>query len=109
MPTRLLKIRINAGTYAISLVEGAACEPYVTPSHCWGKTPAATTTASTLEDRIRDVPWPMLTQTFKDAVALTEQLGYQYLWIDVLAFSKTARKTGKSSQRQCIESKRTAT
>lgn len=52
MPTRLLKIRINAGTYAISLVEGAACEPYVTPSHCWGKTPAATTTASTLEDRI---------------------------------------------------------
>jgi hypothetical protein len=42
------------------------------------------TTASTLEDRIRDIPWPMLTQTFKDAVALTEQLGYQYLWIDAL-------------------------
>lgn len=26
----------------------------------------------------------MLTQTFKVAVALTEQLGYQYLWIDAL-------------------------
>lgn len=32
MPTRLLKIRINAGTYAINLVEGAACEPYVAQS-----------------------------------------------------------------------------
>lgn len=84
MPMRLLKIRINAGMYAINLVEGATYEPYITLSHCWGKTPAATTTASTLEDRIRDIPWSMLTQTFKDAVVLTEQLGYQYLWIDAL-------------------------
>lgn len=76
---RLLKIRISARTYAINFVEGAACEPYVTLSHCWGKMPAATTTVSTLEDRIRGIPWSMLTQTFKDAIALTEQLGYQYL------------------------------
>lgn len=92
MPTRLLKIRINAGTYAINLVEGAACEPYVTLSHCWGKTPAATTTASTLEDRIRDIPWSVLTQTFKDAVALTEQLGYQYLWIDALCILQDSKE-----------------
>jgi hypothetical protein len=92
MPTRLLQIGIHDGLYSIKLVEEAACQPYVTLSHCWGTTPAATSTTTTLRDRKTDIPWSMLTQTFKDAVALTEQLGYEYLWIDALCILQDSKE-----------------
>jgi hypothetical protein len=87
MPTRLLDIKVSSGKYAIKLVEtkdwvGKA--PYVTISHCWGKSPIAKTTDSTLDKMKDGVDWSILPQTFKDAIAVTHLLGYRYLWIDAL-------------------------
>lgn len=30
------------------------------------------------------ISWDVLPQTFRDAIAMTERLGFQYLWIDAL-------------------------
>jgi hypothetical protein len=90
LPTRLLDIQITAGKYAIRLVETrdfdneVAKQPYVTLSHCWGRTPISKTTDATLEMNKKGIEWSALPQTFKDAIAITHLLGYRYLWIDAL-------------------------
>lgn len=87
MPTRLLDIGVSLGKYAVQLVETkdrVGKTPYVTLSHCWGKSPIAKTTNLTLDKMKDGVDWSMLPQTFKDAVAVTHLLGYRYLWIDAL-------------------------
>ncbi|KAI0096128.1 heterokaryon incompatibility protein-domain-containing protein [Nemania sp. FL0031] len=87
MPTRLLDIKVSLGKYAIQLLETKDLvekEPYVTLSHCWGKSPTAKTTDSTLDKMRHGVDWSVLPQTFKDAIAVTHLLGYRYLWIDAL-------------------------
>lgn len=86
MPTRLLHISVDDGKYLLRLVEGTAPQPYVTLSHCWGKSfPAnAKTTTSNYASRRSRIPWTDLTQNFRDAVAATQHLGFEYLWIDAL-------------------------
>lgn len=88
MPTRLLHVQVSYGKYAIHIATGVFPQPYVTLSHCWGKSfPSdVTTTLENLDARMlsRGIPWDILPQTFRDAVALTERLGFQYLWIDAL-------------------------
>ncbi|KAL6810693.1 heterokaryon incompatibility domain-containing protein [Trichoderma sp. SZMC 28013] len=86
MPTRFLHISVDDGKYSLRLVEGIAPQPYVTLSHCWGKSfPAnAKTTTSNYSSRKLRIPWADLTQNFRDAVAVTERLGFRYLWIDAL-------------------------
>lgn len=87
MPTRLLEIFTIDGKYKLKVVESrqtGLIAPYVALSHCWGKTRQATTTASNLEEMKSNIPWSELSQNFRDAIATTHLLGYQYLWIDGL-------------------------
>jgi len=89
MPTRLLHVRVEQGQYVIHIETDVSPQPYVTLSHCWGKSfpSQVTTTLENLDTRMsryHGIPWDILPQTFRDAVALTERLGFQYLWIDAL-------------------------
>ncbi|TVY83909.1 hypothetical protein LSUE1_G001725 [Lachnellula suecica] len=87
MPTRVLESEILDGKYSTKLIEtkeNDAVAPYVTLSTCWGKALLTTTTTSTLHQRKQNIPWSILSQTFKDAIAVTHLLGYHYLWIDAL-------------------------
>ncbi|KAK4183074.1 heterokaryon incompatibility protein-domain-containing protein [Podospora australis] len=89
MPTRLLYIQVIDGMYAVHIVTDVSPQPYVTLSHCWGPSfpGGVTTTIENLEARMMPtcgISWELLPQTFRDAVALTERLGFQYLWIDAL-------------------------
>ncbi|KAI1117923.1 heterokaryon incompatibility protein-domain-containing protein [Nemania sp. NC0429] len=85
-PTRLLYVQVQDGKYTVRLVHGVPPQPYVALSHCWGDAlPVhAKTTRANLSSRASDIPWTDLTQTFRDAVAVTERLGFQYLWVDAL-------------------------
>ncbi|TRX96436.1 hypothetical protein FHL15_002708 [Xylaria flabelliformis] len=59
---------------------------YITLSHCWGNgeyTPLKTTTAS-LSSHYKEIPLTKLSQTFRDAVLITRELGIQFIWIDSL-------------------------
>jgi len=43
-----------------------------------------TTTKNTLAEHLRKIPWENLSKTFQDALTITHELGYQYIWIDSL-------------------------
>lgn len=65
------------------------CDPgisgqYATLSHCWGNTATVQTTTETLRAHEKQIPLAGLTKTFRDAVVITRNLKFQYLWIDSL-------------------------
>jgi hypothetical protein len=59
---------------------------YLTLSHCWGHTDSQTTklTAKTLVFFHDSIALAELPQTFRDAVEITRELGFRYLWIDCM-------------------------
>lgn len=88
MPSRLIDVRNPGGNQEPLLVETRHLrEPYIALSHCWGKNPVITTTKQSYNchtDPTHAIPWSSLTQTFKDAITLTRDLGINYIWIDSL-------------------------
>lgn len=55
---------------------------WVALSHCWGTYPPLTTTVSTLKLHEEGIPTASLPPTFRDAMILSRELGFRYLWID---------------------------
>jgi hypothetical protein len=51
---------------------------------CWGKKAQAVTTSQNLALRQENLSWEEKSQTSRDAIFVTRQLGYGYLWIDLL-------------------------
>jgi hypothetical protein len=81
LPTRVLDVSDDQ----VRLYESKReLEPYLTLSHCWGKTQIITTTTITKEERIKEIPWSSLSKTFQDAITVTRHLGFRYIWIDSL-------------------------
>ncbi|ORY10071.1 heterokaryon incompatibility protein-domain-containing protein [Clohesyomyces aquaticus] len=93
-PTRLLDI-IRDGY--VQIVEGdtvmqnsdsqlseTTAPDYVALSHRWGASQHLTTTLSTIGEFREGISIERLPQTFKDAVFITNQLGFRYIWIDAL-------------------------
>lgn len=94
LPTRLLDLQAFRTGQDIKLVslrtDGINNQPfrqqYVTLSHCWGPpvNHPITTTKASLKDRTTRISIDELSNTFRDAVRITRDLGERYLWIDSL-------------------------
>lgn len=56
--------------------------PYVTLSHCWGALKLLKLTTKNMKGFQAGMPLGVLCKTFQDAVYITLQLGFHYLWID---------------------------
>ena len=69
--------------HLVELAQGEDVD-YVTLSHCWGAKQIITTTQETLRSRLAAIPWKDLSKTFQDAIIITNNLGYRYIWIDSL-------------------------
>ncbi|PVH98226.1 HET-domain-containing protein, partial [Periconia macrospinosa] len=88
LPRRLISIGLPGSTTP-NLIETSAlgdedCR-YAALSHCWGTgQQPLQTTASTISSHYRAIPWGSLPLTFRDAIAVTQNLGLRYLWIDSL-------------------------
>jgi hypothetical protein len=92
VPTRLLDVSNGA----IKLIETATAihkdsleRRFVALSHCWGKTTIIKTENSdpktaNYQSHLRNIAPADLSQTFRDAVHATRELGFRYLWIDSL-------------------------
>lgn len=94
LPTRLLDLQAFETGDDIRLVsvelkdfEDEDFQPeYITLSHCWGppEIRPTTTTKENLEERMTQISIDDLSNTFRDAVRITRELGERYLWIDSL-------------------------
>ena len=89
-PTRLIEIAPLASTSDDKLHLRIAGEhspevPYMTLSHCWGKSKFLKLTKTTSQ-RLRDgfSEADTLSKTFQDAITMCREFGVKYLWIDSL-------------------------
>lgn len=80
LPLRVIEVGPEPKLYCTN---GENAE-YVALSHCWGSTQNLTTTTSSLAKRIEGIPWDDIPKTFQDAILLTRELGFAYIWIDSL-------------------------
>ena len=84
-PTRLIKIsRWSNRLRLITARDEQPDGPYLTLSHCWGKSNFIQLTQSTKSDFLKDIPYSKLPKTFQDAISAARFLGVYYIWIDSL-------------------------
>jgi hypothetical protein len=83
LPTRVIDVGDEKHDPFLSISNGRHGS-WITLSHCWGGTQPVKTELSTLHDRSMKLPLEELPPLFKDAVIVTRNLGYRYLWIDSL-------------------------
>ncbi|KAK4033138.1 hypothetical protein C8A01DRAFT_50215 [Parachaetomium inaequale] len=91
LPTRLINVG-RPGDTQVRLVETSSSTElhpasdcrWLALSHQWGPRPHFCTTPSTLSSHLAGIPLASLPSTFRDAVAVTRELGCAYLWIDSL-------------------------
>ncbi|CZR68112.1 uncharacterized protein PAC_18011 [Phialocephala subalpina] len=65
---------------------------FLTLSHCWGNGTFLKLQNRNIADMIREIPADRLSQTFRDAMAITKALGYRYLWIDALCIIQDSKE-----------------
>jgi hypothetical protein len=94
-PTRLVAI----GSETIHLEEMNTTNPknYVVLSYCWGDDSKREwhTTHQNSEDYQKLIEYETLPQTIKDAVHITRELGYGYLWVDALCIIQRGNENDK--------------
>lgn len=82
-PLRLLHIRKQAAEYNVHLEEPASRSLHYTAlSYCWGGVQSHRTTKARLRDGL--ISYENLPKTLQDAIRVTAELGYSYIWIDSL-------------------------
>ncbi|EPE26258.1 hypothetical protein GLAREA_02170 [Glarea lozoyensis ATCC 20868] len=85
LPTRVLDLAPLADGHDLVLFESKTENAsYMTLSHCWGESTMIETRKDTLREMKSGIPLSSLPQTFQDAIAITQDLGIRYLWIDSL-------------------------
>jgi hypothetical protein len=85
LPIRLVDVGSPAGEICPFLAETRGKRgSYLTLSHRWGERQKTETTKDNIDRFKQALPMDELPQTFKDAIMVTRQLGFQYIWIDSL-------------------------
>ncbi|KAH7625295.1 heterokaryon incompatibility protein-domain-containing protein [Sordaria sp. MPI-SDFR-AT-0083] len=90
LPTRLIDVGTEVGTLTPRLVIPSeslslAGMQYVTLSHSWAiSKKSLNLLVENCEQLTRVIPLDALSQTFRDALQITQQLGHRYIWIDSL-------------------------
>lgn len=86
LPTRLVDIsEYDEGRVRIvdsSCVSRMRTVTYLALSHCWGRKPFLVMTEENKEEFEKGVPLSSLAPNFRDAISVTHQLGFRYIWID---------------------------
>lgn len=86
-PRRLLRLSSTNTRPRVNLHEvpdPASDLRYLTLSHCWGTSLPLKLTRDMYDAFIKDIPIEDLPFPFKNAIDITQRLGYEYLWIDAL-------------------------
>ncbi|KAL2062594.1 hypothetical protein VTL71DRAFT_5666 [Oculimacula yallundae] len=65
---------------------------YVSLSHRWGDSQPLRLLKDNIETFQSEIKWEDLPQTFRDAVTITQKLGYRFLWIDSLCIIQDSKE-----------------
>jgi hypothetical protein len=83
MPTRVIDVTREGQEPRRHLTNSRKGE-WVTLSHCWGKERFLATLTTNIDRHRERILLSDLPPNFQDAIMITRNLGYQYLWIDSL-------------------------
>lgn len=104
MPTRVVDVGVapDFGDVKIASPQGAKGD-YLTLSHCWGGKITPLLTQETVDPFSSSLPYGDLPANFKDAIRITRELGFRYVWIDSLCIiqdsqSDWAQESSKMAQ-----------
>lgn len=101
-PTRLINVcPLDGNIRLVPSTTKAIGEEYLTLSHRWTSS-MYTTTQQSLESHLTRLPFEKLSVCFKDAIKITRQLGFQYLWIDALCITQDSLS---ETQEECLHMK----
>jgi hypothetical protein len=97
-PTRL--VAIESETMYLEEMNTTNPKNYVVLSYCWGdgSTREWHTTHQNSEDYQKLIEYETLPQTIKDAVHITRELGYGYLWVDALCIIQRGNEDDKMTE-----------
>ncbi|KAF2105749.1 heterokaryon incompatibility protein-domain-containing protein [Lophiotrema nucula] len=84
MPSRLLNISRTNDTYEVRVMKPTASVPFVALSYCWGGDQPHKSIKANLKLGERIMACGDLPTTIQDAVSVTFNVGYNYLWVDSL-------------------------
>ena len=87
LPHRLVHVTPDSGRACARLQvvdQDAEGLKYITLSHRWGGAKSLMLTTSSFSRFKQGIPWDELPKTFKDALLISLQLGFSYIWIDSL-------------------------
>ena len=86
LPSRVVDVGTESKSPSVRVHTVAAqqCGEYICLSYCWGGPQAITATQNTLQELQNGIPVENLGQTIQDAIEVTRQLGFRYLWVDAL-------------------------
>ncbi|RGP79327.1 hypothetical protein FLONG3_2556 [Fusarium longipes] len=92
LPTRILRVGANEGAACpiqLHINEKDLCGSYLALSYCWGPLQSSSRRNNlsqlehkNLRDLQKEIKMEDLEQTVQDAVYMTRQLGFDYLWVD---------------------------
>ncbi|PQE26583.1 heterokaryon incompatibility protein [Rutstroemia sp. NJR-2017a BBW] len=87
LPNRIIDVGAESSSIPRLILSSDMQGRYLALSHCWGiQIYPFITTSKTINLRMQEIALedPSLPKTFTDAILLTRELGFRYLWIDSL-------------------------
>ena len=85
LPERLIELQSDVKCTRARLMRTCGLDQgcrYATLSHCWGRVPPIKLRRDTLESYQTEIPWAILSKTFREAFEDTRELDISHLWID---------------------------
>lgn len=85
LPSRLIEVSDPDGSSVrLRVTKQGERARYATLSHCWGSALPFKLERRNLEDLQVAIDTDRLPRSFRDAIGITRQLGFRYLWIDAI-------------------------
>lgn len=88
LPLRLLHVSGDNDKTKVHLITSTEIAQeniqYTVLSYCWGDVQGHKTTKARIKAYSKDIEWDTLPKTIQDAIEVTSQLGFSYVWIDSL-------------------------
>ncbi|OHE99873.1 hypothetical protein CORC01_04774, partial [Colletotrichum orchidophilum] len=101
LPTRVIDVgeTLDSEFVRLTLTEGAK-DRYVALSHCWGGAISPSLTAGTLEPFQDSITITTLPPNFQDAITITRNLGFRFLWIDCLCIQQDSKSDWENESKR---------